>query len=62
MGDYLLPADSAGNADDFRAYPMGVLAVTQVGRRMGEVDYTLPDGAFLRGNALLRGILCAAAL
>ena len=41
---------------------MGVLAVAQMGRCLGEVADTLSDGAFLRGDALLRGLLCAAAL
>ena len=57
MGYYLLPADSAGHADDIRSDTMGVLAVAQVGRCMGEVAYPIPDRAFLRGDALLRRIL-----
>lgn len=56
MGDHLLPANPARNVDDFRADTMGFLAVAEMGRSLGEVDYTLPDGAFLRGNALLRNI------
>lgn len=61
MGYNLLPADLIGDADDFRADTMGVLAPAEMGRRVGEVDDTLPDGAFLRGDALLRGILRAVA-
>ena len=56
MGDHLLPADPAGHADDIRSDTMGVLAVAQVGRCMGEVAYPVPDRAFLRGDALLRNI------
>lgn len=56
MGHHLLPANPARNVDDFRADTMGFLAVAEMGRSLGEVDYTLPDGAFLRGNALLRNI------
>lgn len=57
MGDHLLPADPAGHADDIRSDTMGVFAVAQVGRCMGEVAYPVPDCAFLRGDALLRGII-----
>ena len=32
----------------------------QVGRRVGEVAHEVSDGTFLRGDALLRGLLCAA--
>ena len=60
MGDYLLPANPAGNADDIRAYTMGFQPVAQVGRCLGEVDDTLPDRAFLRCDVVLRGFLCAA--
>jgi len=60
MGYHLLSANSFGNAHHFRTYPMGVLAPAQVGRRMGKMADTLPDGTFLRGHALLRGLLCIA--
>ena len=56
MDNHLLPANPARYADDFRADTVGILAATQVGRRLGKVDYTLPNGAFLRCHALLRGI------
>lgn len=57
MGDHLLPADPAGHANDIRPDTMGVLAVAQVGRCMGEVAYPIPDRAFLRGDALLCRII-----
>lgn len=57
MGDDLLPANSFGNAHHFRTYPVGVFAPAQMGRRMGEVAHEVSDGAFLRGDALLRGII-----
>ena len=41
---------------------MGVLAPAQVGRRMGEVAHKVSDGAFLWCDALLRGLLRAAAV
>ena len=56
MGDDLLPANSFGNAHHFRTYPVGVFAPAQMGRRMGEVAHEVSDGAFLRGDALLRKI------
>ena len=62
MGDYLLPADSAGHADDIRSDTMGVLAVAQVGRCMGEVAYKVSDSTFLWCDALLRRLLCATAI
>ena len=57
MGNDLLPANSFGNAHHFRTYPVGVFAPAQMGRRMGEVAHEVSDGAFLRGDALLRGII-----
>ena len=62
MGDDLLPANSFGNAHHFRTYPVGVFAPAQMGRRMGEVAHEVSDGAFLRGDALLRGLLRTAAV
>ena len=56
MGYDLLPANSFGNAHHFRTYPVGVFAPAQMGRRMGEVAHEVSDGAFLRGDALLRNI------
>ena len=41
---------------------VGVQHPAEMGRCLGEVADTLSDGAFLRGDALLRGLLCAAAL
>lgn len=38
---------------------MGVLAVAQMGRCMGEVAYKVSDSTFLWCNALLRRLLCA---
>lgn len=57
MGYHLLSANSFGNAHRVRTYPMGVLTPAQVGRRMGEVAHEVSDSAFLRGDALLRGII-----
>lgn len=62
MDYYLLPANPTGYADDFRADTMGVLATAQMGRRVGEVVDTLSDSPLLWSNAILRRILCAAAL
>ena len=57
MGDDLLPTNPVGNADDFRADTVGVQHPAKMGRCLGEVADTLSDGAFLRGDALLRGII-----
>lgn len=62
MGYHLLSANSFGNAHHFRTYPMGALAPPQMGRRVGEVAHEVSDSAFLRGDALLRGLLRAAAV
>lgn len=62
MGHDLLPTNPVGNADDFRADTVGVQHPAKMGRCLGEVADTLSDGAFLRGDALLRGLLRAAAL
>ena len=56
---HLLPADPPRDADDLRAYPVGLLPPPEMGGRLGEVADTLPDGAFLRGDAVLRGLLRA---
>lgn len=61
MGDNLLSADIARYAYHLRADTMGFLPVAQMGRSLGEVAHTLPDRAFLWGDALLRGLLCTAA-
>ena len=57
MGDHILPANPTRDAHDFRTDTVGFLAIAEMGRSLGEVAYTLPDRAFLRGNALLRGII-----
>lgn len=54
MGNDLLPTNPVGNADDFRADTVGVQHPAEMGRCLGEVADTLSDGAFLRGDALLR--------
>ena len=57
MGDDLLPADIARYADDIRPVAMGVLSAAEMGRFLGKMADALPDGTFLRGHALLRGII-----
>ena len=57
MGYHLLSADPTRYADDIRPNTMGVQYPAKMGRCLGEVADTLPDGAFLRGYALLRGII-----
>lgn len=56
MGYDLLPANPARNAHDFRTDTMGILAASQVGRRMGEMADKVSDGTFLWCDALLRNI------
>ena len=41
MGNHLLPADTLGYADHFRADTMGILPASEMGRCMGKVDDTL---------------------
>ena len=62
MGYDLLPTNPVGNADDFRADTVGVQHPAKMGRCLGEVADTLSDGAFLRGDALLRKFLLACIL
>lgn len=57
MGNHLLPANPTGHVNNIRTYTMGVLAVAQMGRCMGEVAYKVSDSTFLWCNALLRGII-----
>ena len=57
VGYDLLPTNPVGNADDFRADTVGVQHAAKMGRCLGEVADTVSDGAFLRGDALLRGII-----
>ena len=59
MGNDLLPTNPVGNADDFRTDTVGVQYPAEMGRCLGEVADTLSDGAFLRGDALLRKFLPA---
>lgn len=59
MGYDLLPANPTGHVNNIRTYTMGVLAVAQMGRCMGEVAYKVSDSTFLWCNALLRRLLCA---
>ena len=54
MGDNLLPTDIVGYAHNFWSYTMGVLSFTEMGRCVGKVADTLPDGAFLWGHVVLR--------
>lgn len=56
MGYHLLPANPTGHVNNIRTYTMGVLAVAQMGRCMGEVAYKVSDSTFLWCNALLRKI------
>ena len=62
VGDDVRPADPVGYADYLRPDTMGVLPPSQVGKLLGEVDYTIPDSPFLRSHALFRRLLCPAAL
>ena len=57
VGDDILPADPAGDADDIRANTVGFQPAAQMGRRVGEVAHEVSDGTLLRGDALLRGLL-----
>lgn len=59
VGNHLLPANPTGHVNNIRTYTMGVLAVAQMGRCMGEVAYKVSDSTFLWCNALLRRLLCA---
>lgn len=59
VGYHLLPANPTGHVNNIRTYTMGVLAVAQMGRCMGEVAYKVSDSTFLWCNALLRRLLCA---
>lgn len=59
LGYHLLPANPTGHVNNIRTYTMGVLAVAQMGRCMGEVAYKVSDSTFLWCNALLRRLLCA---
>ena len=57
MGDHILSANLAGYADDIRTDTVGILAVAQMGRCLGQMDDKVSDRAFLWGNALLRKFL-----
>lgn len=56
MDDYLLPANPARNAHDFRADTVGFQSAAEMGRSLGEVDDKVSDGAFLWGYVVLRKI------
>ena len=55
MGDHILSANPAGYADDIRADTVGILAVAQMGRCLGQMDDQVSDGAFLWRDVILRG-------
>lgn len=57
VGDDLLPADPAGDADDIRADTVGFLAVAKMGRGLGQMDDKVLNGTFLWGDVVLRGLL-----
>ena len=57
MGYHLLSADPFMYVDDIWAYPMGFLAIAEMGRSLGEVAYTLSHRPFLRSLPILRGVL-----
>ena len=61
-GYHLLSANSFGECSPSSALYSGRLAPAQMGRCVGEVAHEVSDGAFLRGDALLRGLLRAAAV
>ena len=48
VGYHLLSADPFRYVDDIWAYPMGILTIAEMGRRMGEMAYTLSHRPFLR--------------
>ena len=56
---HLLPADPPGYAYDLRTDPVGVLPPPEMGRGLGQMAHPVPDGAFLRGDALLRRLFLA---
>lgn len=57
MGDHLLPANPAGDADSVWTDTVGFQSAAQVGRRMGEMADKVSYRTFLRRHALLRGII-----
>ena len=62
VGDHILSANPAGYADDIRTDTVGILAVAQMGRCLGQMDDKVSDGAFLWRDVILRGLLCAASV
>ena len=50
----ILSADTFGDVDHFRPYPMGFFGIAQMGGSMGEMDNEIPHGAFLRRDVVLR--------
>ena len=59
MGDHILSANLAGYADDIRTDTVGILAVAQMGRCLGQMDDKVSDGAFLWRDVILRKFLLA---
>ena len=57
MGDHILSANPAGYADDIRTDTVGILAVAQMGRCLGQMDDKVSDGAFLWRDVILRKFL-----
>lgn len=56
MGHYLLSANPARNAHDFRTDTMGFQPLAQMGRSLGQMADKVSDGTFLWCDALLRNI------
>lgn len=57
VGNDILPTDTVGNADNLRTDTMGVLAIAEMGKQLGEVADTLSDRTFLWRHAILCGLL-----
>ena len=57
MGYNLLPADTTRRTNHLRPDTVGILAPAEMGRRVGEVDNPVSDGALLRGVPVLRRLL-----
>lgn len=56
MEHHILSANPAGYADDIRTDTVGILAVAQMGRCLGQMDDKVSDGAFLWRDVILRKI------
>ena len=59
MGDDILPADPAGDADDIRANTVGFQPAAQMGRRVGEVAHEVSDGTLLPAGYLMAASIVA---